>query len=182
VSQPLTAGIGRQVARYRKLNRWSARQLAENTDGAVSRDTIANIENGRRTDLTVRQLLSVALALRVPPDALLVDLEHPLEPADIRFTGSAPAPLERTAPNIAVAGWLAGRTDADTTPAARWVTHVTALLADYLAATDGIEIQDAHDRAAASNTPEARVALMARRRSLHNDLVAAGVHLPPIEE
>jgi transcriptional regulator with XRE-family HTH domain len=177
VSQPITDGIGRRIARYRKLNRWSARQLAENTDGAVSRDTIANLENGRRTDMTVRQFLAIALALRVPPAALLTDLEHPLEPTDLRFPGRAPAPLDSAAPAITVTAWLNGQAGDDTTPAARWVNQVTGLLAEYLATLDSSEASDALDRIDPSRTRHLDDATR-RRRSLRAELIAAGVHIP----
>lgn len=177
MSQPVIAGIGRRIAHYRKLNGWSARQLAENTDGAITRDTIANIENGRRADLTVRQLLGIALALRVPPTVLLTDLQHPFEPSNIVFPGPAPAPLEQAAPHIAVAAWLNTQTANDTTPAARWVTRVTALLTDYLAALDTAAAQAALDRLAAPVAHDDRGALTARRRGIRTDLATLGVHL-----
>lgn len=39
------------------------------------RDVVANIENGRRTGITVDELLALAVALEVTPAALLFDLE-----------------------------------------------------------------------------------------------------------
>jgi transcriptional regulator with XRE-family HTH domain len=182
VSQQVTEGIGQAIARYRKLNRWSGRQLADATDGALTRDTIANIENGRRTDLTVRQLLAIALALRIPPVALLIDLQHPLEPSAIRFPGTAPAPLEHTAPQIALAAWMNGQLASDSTPAARWVSRVTALLTDYLAATDSIEAWDALDRLATATSRQDREQLAERLRIARAELAAAGVHLPDVNQ
>ena len=178
MSQPSLEGIGARIARYRKLNRWSARQLAENTDGAVTRDTIANIENGRRSEITVRQFLNIALALRVPPAALLTDLEHPLEPSDIAFPGTAPAPLERAAPHVAVAAWLNGQAVNDTTNAARWVTRVTALLAEYLAALDTAEVNDARDRIAVARAHDDQGPLDERRDRARAELFALGVQIP----
>ncbi|MDP9115686.1 MAG: helix-turn-helix domain-containing protein [Actinomycetota bacterium] len=178
MSQPITEGIGQRIARYRKMNHWSARQLAEATDGALTRDTIANIESGRRTDITVRQFLAIALALRIPPTALLVDLEHPLTPSGIQFPGSAPAPLERTAPHITLAGWLNGQTPNDTSSAGRWVTHVTTLLTEYLAAADNAEAQDALDRIATARSRDDREQLTERLQDARAALLAAGVYLP----
>lgn len=178
MSQPSVEGIGRRIAAYRKINHWSARQLAENTDGAVTRDTIANIENGRRTEITVRQFLGIALALRVPPAALLTDLQHPFEPSGITFPGTAPAPFDRAAPHVAVAAWLEGQTSNGTTPAARWVSRVTALLADYLAAIDTYAANDALDRMAVARPTSDDAQLAERRNRVRAELLALGVQLP----
>jgi transcriptional regulator with XRE-family HTH domain len=178
VSQLSIGGIGKRIARYRALNGWSAQQLASNTDGAISRDSIANIESGRRADMSLQQFLAIALALRVPPTALLVDLERPLDPSNIRFPGAAPAPLEPTAPHVAVASWLNAATGGDTTNAARWVSHVTALLTDYVATTDAAAMHDVLDRIAAPASRDEREQLAARHRILRKQLLAAGVHVP----
>ena len=175
MSQPITEGIGQRIARYRRLNRWSARQLADATDGALTRDTVANIENGRRTDVSVRQFLAIALALRIPPTALLIDFEHPFELSEIRFPGTAPAPLEHTAPQIALAAWMNGQGTNDSTPAARWVDHVTALLAGYLAAKDGVEAHDALGRYAITASREDRELLAEQFQIARIALLAAGV-------
>lgn len=159
------------------MNHWSARQLAENTDGVLTRDTIANIENNRRTDITVRQFLAIALALRVPPAALLVDLERPLEPSSIGFPGIAPAPLEPTAPQIAVAGWMNGGASDDTTPAARWVARVTALLAEYLAAADIYEAQGALQRISAAPQRGEESQFAVAQNAARTELLTLGVHV-----
>jgi transcriptional regulator with XRE-family HTH domain len=178
VSQPSTEQIGRRIARYRKMNRWSARQLAENTDGALTRDTIANIENGRRSNISLEQFLAIALALRVPPVALLIDLQHPLEPSGIQFPGAAPAPLEQTAPQIAVAAWLSGQAGNPTTAAGRWVAEVTALLDDYLAIADTTEAGGARVRIGVARSKDDREQLAALQRGARAELMAFGVHLP----
>jgi transcriptional regulator with XRE-family HTH domain len=169
MTQPLLTGLGRRIAHYRKLNGWSARQLADNTDGVLTRATIANIESGRRDDIHLSQFLAICLALRVPPHALLVDLERPLDPASMRFPGPAPAPLSDDAPSAAFLGWLRGHTRTTTTAAARRVDHLTGLIEDYLAALDADEIADARSRlgapqdktesARSSRTDEARMHL-----------------------
>lgn len=64
--------IGRRVAQYRRERNMSAERLAEGTDGLLSRSVIANLENGRKADLSVSQLVSLAEALRVPVANLLV--------------------------------------------------------------------------------------------------------------
>jgi transcriptional regulator with XRE-family HTH domain len=170
--------IGRRIARYRTLNGWSARQLAQNTDGVLSRDTIANIENGRRDDLTLRQFLSIALALRVPPIALLIDLEHPFAPSAIRFPGPAPAPLEPTAPQIALATWMSIPGDNSTTTAGRWVAEVTALLADYVEANDAAAIHEARRRLASTPEPGPADDPASRRRRTRTALSSLGIDVP----
>lgn len=111
--------MGQRIARYRKLNGWSAQHLADNTDGAVSRPTLANLESGRRTDIGLRQFLAICLALRVSPAALLVDLDDPDGTSSVTFPGRVPAALEPSAPQIAIAQWLNGQFDDTSTPAAR---------------------------------------------------------------
>lgn len=46
----------------------------------MSRSVIANIETGRREDITVSELLSISRTLRVPPVAILFDVTRPLAP------------------------------------------------------------------------------------------------------
>lgn len=70
--------LGERVARYRKLNGWSAEALAERTgDPSITRDVIANIEYGRRKDIGVTQLWAIASALDVPLVALLAPIDQP---------------------------------------------------------------------------------------------------------
>ena len=71
--------VGQRVAKYRKMEGLSAQKLAE--EAGLTRSIVANIENGRRDDLTVRELLSISEALRVPPAALLFDVTRPTSPA-----------------------------------------------------------------------------------------------------
>lgn len=69
--------IGSRVARYRKMAGLSARELSDKLGGEMSRGVIANIESGRKTDVTVDQLLALAWALDVPPAALALPVEQP---------------------------------------------------------------------------------------------------------
>ncbi|MFJ3319361.1 helix-turn-helix domain-containing protein [Curtobacterium sp. NPDC086286] len=69
--------IGARVARYRKMAGLSARELSDKVGGEMSRGVIANIESGRKTDVTVDQLMALAWALDVPPVALALPVEQP---------------------------------------------------------------------------------------------------------
>ncbi|WP_165906050.1 helix-turn-helix domain-containing protein [Agromyces badenianii] len=71
--------IGKRIAKYRKLEGWSAQKLADAAE--LTRSVVTNIENGRRPDVTVSELLAISIALRVPPAALLFDVERPFHPA-----------------------------------------------------------------------------------------------------
>lgn len=70
-------GIGQRLAKYRRLAGLSAQQLSDKIGGMLSRSVIANIENGRKTDLTVDQLIALSWALDVPPVALALPLDEP---------------------------------------------------------------------------------------------------------
>lgn len=69
--------IGSNVARYRKAVGMSAADLAEAAQNGLTRSVIANLENGRKDDVTVRQLMALSAALMVPPVALLADCFRP---------------------------------------------------------------------------------------------------------
>lgn len=64
--------IGKRVKKFRKSRRLSQEQLAELLD--ISVPHMSNIENGK-TKFSLQVLLSLAEALNVTPDALLVGLE-----------------------------------------------------------------------------------------------------------
>lgn len=82
--------IGAAVRRLRDLQGWTAQQLADRCVEVGAKDitaaVIANIETGRRTkegrrrrDITVDEWLALALALDVPPLALLLPPEGDVE-------------------------------------------------------------------------------------------------------
>jgi transcriptional regulator with XRE-family HTH domain len=73
----ITAVIADRVRRLRETARLSGAGLAaEMVKLGVpwNRTTVAKLETGRRESITVQELLALALALDVPPVALLVDL------------------------------------------------------------------------------------------------------------
>lgn len=49
----------------------------------LTRSVITNIENGRREDLTISELLAISVALTVPPVALLYRIEEPFAFVDL---------------------------------------------------------------------------------------------------
>lgn len=70
------AVVGRRVARIRKNAKISAGELAERAGSGLTRSVIANLENGRKDDLAVSQLVGLARALEVTVDELLVGDAH----------------------------------------------------------------------------------------------------------
>ncbi|QKW08023.1 helix-turn-helix transcriptional regulator [Streptomyces sp. NA04227] len=69
----LAATIAHEVRRYRLNLRMSAQQLSDRCTELgmeIPRAVISNLENGRRTSVTVAELLVLAAALDVPPAVL----------------------------------------------------------------------------------------------------------------
>ncbi|WP_147978996.1 helix-turn-helix domain-containing protein [Streptomyces sp. MS191] len=63
-----------QVRRYRELREMSAQQLAEacaDLGHPIQRSVIANLENGRRGQVSVAEVIVLAVALKVPPIYLI---------------------------------------------------------------------------------------------------------------
>ncbi|WP_010156515.1 helix-turn-helix domain-containing protein [Leucobacter chromiiresistens] len=69
--------IGKRIAFYRQMNGMSAAELSERTLGAISKGVIANIETGRKKDLTVDELITLSWALGVPPVAIALPIDTP---------------------------------------------------------------------------------------------------------
>jgi transcriptional regulator with XRE-family HTH domain len=66
----LTGAIARRVRALREERRWSAEDLAERLTAAgvpTKRAALANLENGRRRDITVAELFALSRVLCVPP-------------------------------------------------------------------------------------------------------------------
>src|SRR5664280_405378 len=73
----MTETVARQIDHWRGVRSLGAQKLADRTAELgmpVARNTIANLENGRRTTRTVGELLALAAALDIPPVVLLVPL------------------------------------------------------------------------------------------------------------
>jgi transcriptional regulator with XRE-family HTH domain len=72
-----TKTVATRVRQYRTDRGWSARVLAEKCQEAGlkwERDVVANLESGRRTSVTLDELLILALVLNVPPILLVTPL------------------------------------------------------------------------------------------------------------
>src|SRR4051812_14487081 len=68
--QAVTGTVANQIKWWRKERGISAQELSDRCDGlghSVPRNIIANIENGRRSAVTLQELLVIAMALNVPP-------------------------------------------------------------------------------------------------------------------
>lgn len=81
MSSEVVPSIGQNIARYRKAEGLSAAELADKTGEGLTRSVLANLENGRKDDVTVKQLMALANALRVPPAFLIADLFDPGSPS-----------------------------------------------------------------------------------------------------
>lgn len=75
----MSTTLGSQVSKYRRSARMSAEDLADAAGTGLTRSIIANLENGRKADLTVQQLLAVAFVLRVSPVDLVFDVRDPYQ-------------------------------------------------------------------------------------------------------
>ncbi|MEW2518159.1 helix-turn-helix domain-containing protein [Actinacidiphila alni] len=113
--------VGRTVAgevrRYRQMRGMSAQQLSDRCGELgmkIPRTVLSNIENGRRGNIGVAEILILGRALEVPPaslvfpvgyveevEALPNEKMHPLH-AVRWFSGEAPLP----GPGIAMAAWM----------------------------------------------------------------------------
>lgn len=80
--------VAANVRALRKSLGLSARELGEKS--GLPRNTIANLESGRKEDIPLGEVLALALALNVPPLALLSDGENRTE----WFTGADPEILD----------------------------------------------------------------------------------------
>lgn len=70
----LVTSIGREVQRWRKVRKVSAQKVAAETKARgfeIKRSVLANLESGRRTSVSVPELLILADVLNVPPAILL---------------------------------------------------------------------------------------------------------------
>ena len=104
MAQKPSDGIGSRLAYYRKLSGLSAERLSQKV--TMSRAVIANIESGRKKDVTVDELLSLAWALDIPPVALALPIEQPNVFID---TGRDEARGDATRAHTAIDWFMTGR-------------------------------------------------------------------------
>lgn len=69
--------FGERLAHFRRLSGMSAQQLSDAIGGELSRGVIANIETGRKKDVTLDQTIALAFALKIPFVALAVPIFEP---------------------------------------------------------------------------------------------------------
>src|SRR5437899_1355429 len=104
-----TRTVAARVQELRRKRGWSAEALAEECADlgmpALNRSVIANIESGRRTYVSVEELLTLAYALDVAPVHLLVPVEVD-ETADAHRYQVAP---DRFLPIPAAREWIRGQ-------------------------------------------------------------------------
>ncbi|WP_084125376.1 helix-turn-helix domain-containing protein [Demequina sp. NBRC 110054] len=96
-----TRRVGRNVAAARERRGMSARELAERTRALgfeVPRNSIANLESGRKGSVSIAEVAALAGALEVAPLVLLFDPEG----ADAEFLPG------REAAQVVAADWFAG--------------------------------------------------------------------------
>ncbi|GAA3853904.1 hypothetical protein GCM10023084_05180 [Streptomyces lacrimifluminis] len=73
-STRLALSVAREVRRHRQSQGLSAQQLADRCTEVgmpIQRSVLANLESGRRTTVTIAEVLVLAAALNVPPAALV---------------------------------------------------------------------------------------------------------------
>ena len=78
-------GLGERLRLFRRSFGFSAQELSEriqseHKDSSITRQVIFNIENGRKTDLTVTELVYISDALGLPYTALICDFTEPFRP------------------------------------------------------------------------------------------------------
>lgn len=108
------ASIGARIQSARKARGFrTSRELAEAIVGStVTESIIENIESGRKVNLDVSQLLSIAMALEVPPTYLLAPIGSPDAAVDLpnlsdAFTGMTAGQFD---------SWLSGNTEGEYRP------------------------------------------------------------------
>lgn len=78
--------IGKRLAELRrKMGFASPQALADAiADPAITKNVIINIEQGRKSDITITEAMHIAKALRIPLPMLIVDVKHPFDNSDVR--------------------------------------------------------------------------------------------------
>lgn len=89
----LTLDIGENLRNYREIKKISAQSLSDLTEELgyrVPRNSIANLENGRKSSVAIQDLLVMAKALGVPLGTLLANPFDPI--STTRLTPCNPQP------------------------------------------------------------------------------------------
>ncbi|MFD5050842.1 helix-turn-helix domain-containing protein [Streptomyces tendae] len=78
-SARLSLSVAREVRRHRQAKGLSAQQLSERCSSLgmpIQRSVLANLESGRRTTVTIAEVLVLAAALEIPPTSLIVPVGY----------------------------------------------------------------------------------------------------------
>ena len=77
--------VGKRVAELRRRRGFSTPQALADAIGVpeITKNVIVNIEQGRKSDLTLTEAMHIAKALRVPLPMLVADIEHPFDRSDV---------------------------------------------------------------------------------------------------
>lgn len=178
----MTSVIAAQIDYWRGVRGMSAQRLADRTAELglpVARNTIANLENGRRGSVSVAEVLVLASALNVPPIMLLLPIGRA---RDIEITPGRPLPVGRAI------GWFIGQPGWDG-------SHVDVPLdswRDWSRAASVIWRMQRHSRAVIgvlaaleANTSTGAERVHMQRRDLaevRDEMRAAGEPLPDLPE
>lgn len=103
------SGIGERIQAARKQRGFrSTRDLAQAIPGGnITESILQNIEAGRKTDLSVSQLLNIALALRVAPAFLLAPLARSHDRLDLANLSDAFREMDV----VEFESWFSGNAD-----------------------------------------------------------------------
>jgi transcriptional regulator with XRE-family HTH domain len=174
--------IARELRRHRTARKMSAQQLADECarlgHTALQRTVISNLENGRRRDVSVADVLVLAAALEVAPAALLFPAGY--VPEVEYLPGQTSAPLE-------AAEWFAGAHAADDSALAltrrhrdleRRIRSVYRRMWEQGIAEQryGAELEDAEAEAGREMARE----LDDQLRELREEMTARGLEVPPL--
>lgn len=174
--------IAREVRRHRTARKMSAQQLADECarlgHPALQRTVISNIENGRRRDISVVDVLVLAAALEVAPAALMFPAGYA---AEVEYLpGKTAAPLE-------AADWFSGQAAAEDSALAlirrhrdleRRIRGVYRRIWEQGIAEQryGAELEDAEAEAGREMARE----LDDQLRELREEMAARGLDVPPL--
>jgi transcriptional regulator with XRE-family HTH domain len=96
--------LGKNIARFRRAAKLSGEELAARAGSGLTRSIIANLENGRKGDVTTTQLLAISVALSINPGELLFALDDPYQVVTVTEYNAIPV----TAPTWVAYGWFTG--------------------------------------------------------------------------
>lgn len=179
---------GRIQALRRARGMRTSKELADAIGGTMTVSIIENIELGRKSNLDVAQLLSIAMALQVPPSYVLAPMNRPDAPLDL--PGLSPAFDGMTA--IEFDAWLSSLENGAHHPATlegRTMRFELAALREWWAATAEVrrlmvveELERAEDASEYSRTTSQRIAETRREADRLATMLNAGGWALPISE